>query len=149
MFSLSPPSLFSFMQHLTQTKQNPLSGRVSLVVPFLPFSAGEQAVVAHKYVLDLQEKVRQSIQVSGQQLVGRIILDVRQDGAICKLIAHEGYDASQGARSLKAAVETRIEDELVIRYLEEDGRIEDWQPMVRYTVDLSRNGVLSVFKTVE
>jgi ATP-dependent Clp protease ATP-binding subunit ClpA len=100
-------------------------------------------------VLDLTEKVRQSIQVSGQQLVGRIILDVRQDGAICKLIAHEGYDASQGARSLKAAVETRIEDELVIRYLEEDGRIEDWQPMVRYTVDLSRNGVLSVFKTVE
>ena len=51
--------------------------------------------------------------------------------------------------TMKAAVETRIEDELVIRYLEEDGRIEDWQPMVRYTVDLSRNGVLSVFKTVE
>jgi hypothetical protein len=48
---------------------------------------------------------------------------------------------------LKAAVETRIEDELVQRYLEEDGRIEDWQPLVRYTVDLARNGVLNVFKT--
>lgn len=76
-------------------------------------------------------------------------MDVRQDGAICKLLAGEGYDASQGARSLKAAVETRIEDELVQKYLEEEGRIEDWQPLVRYTVDLSRNGVLRVFKTAE
>lgn len=120
---------------------------MSLVVPFLPFSAGEQAVVAHKYVLDLQEKVRQSVQASGQQLVGCIILNVKQDGAICKLIAEEGYDSEQGARSLKAAVEARIEDDLVMKYLSEDGRIEDWQPMVKYTVDLSRNGALSVFKS--
>lgn len=93
--------------------------------------------------------MRQSIQLSGQQLVGRIILTVKHDGAICKMIAGEGYDASQGARSLKAAVETRVEDELVQRYLEEDGRIEDWQPLVRYAVDLSRNGVLSVFRCGE
>ena len=91
--------------------------------------------------------MRQSIQISGQQLVGRIILDVKQDGAICKLIAEDGYDPQQGARSLRSAVEARIEDQLVERYLEEDGRIEDWQPMVKYTVDLSRNGVVSVFKS--
>lgn len=102
--------------------------------------------MAHKYVLDIQEKVRQSVQTSGQQLVGRINLNVRQDGAICKLIAEEGYDSDQEARSLKAAVETRIEDELVMKYLSEDGRIEDWQPMVNYTVDLSRNGSLNIFK---
>jgi ATP-dependent Clp protease ATP-binding subunit ClpA len=120
---------------------------VSIVLPFLPFSEGEQAVVAHKYVLELQNKVLQSIQISGHQLVGRIILDVKRDGAICRLIAADGYDPDQGARSLKSAVETRIEDELVQRYLEEDGKIDEYQPVVKYTVDLARNGVLSVFKS--
>lgn len=102
-------------KQLKNTFGNPLSGRVSLVVPFLPFSPAEASVVAHKYVLDLQQRVLQRIQLSGQQLVGRIVLDVRQDGAICKLIAEEGYDSAQGARSLKQAVEGRIEDELVAK----------------------------------
>jgi ATP-dependent Clp protease ATP-binding subunit ClpA len=104
-------------------------------------------VVAHKYVLELQKKVLQSIQISGSQLVGRIHLVVKNDGAICRLIGSEGYDADQGARSLKAAVESRIEDELVQKYLEEDGQITDFQPLVTYTVDLARNGFITVVKS--
>jgi ATP-dependent Clp protease ATP-binding subunit ClpA len=104
-------------------------------------------VVVHKYILTLQATVLQSIQVSGQQLVGRIILDVKQDGAISVLIAKEGYDPQQGARSLKQAVEMRIEDELVGKYLEEEGMIEDMQEMTRYTVDISRAGMICIFKT--
>ena len=78
----------------------------------------------------------QSVQrPAGQQMVGRIQLDIKQDGAICKLIAEEGYDAGQNARSLKVAVESRIADE---KYLEEEGRIAEGQPLVRYVVDLSK-----------
>ena len=87
------------------------------------------------------------MQISGRQLVGRIILDVKRDGAVCKLIASEGYDPEQGARSLKSAVETKIEDDLVQKYLEEDGQIDEYQAVVRYTVDLARSGTLSVFKS--
>lgn len=115
--------------------------------PISPFSEGEQAVVAHKYVLELQNRVLQSVQISGHQLIGCIKLDIKRDGAICRLIASGGYDLDQGVRSLKSAVETRIEDELVRRYLEGDGKIDDYQPVVKYTVDLARNGILSVFKS--
>lgn len=115
-------------------------------MPFLPFSPGEAAVVVHKYILALQATVLQSIQISGQQFVGRIILNIKQDGAISALIAEEGYDPQQGAKSLKQAVDMRIEDELVGKYLEEEGLIEDLQDMVRYTVDVTRAGMISVFK---
>ncbi|KAH8896376.1 P-loop containing nucleoside triphosphate hydrolase protein [Thozetella sp. PMI_491] len=125
---------------------NPLSGRISVVVPFLPFSPGEAAVVAHKYLLELRGRVSQDIRLSGQQLVGNIVLEVRRDGALCKALAEEGYDSDQGARSLKATVEGRITDELVRLYLQEEGRISDSSPRTHYVVDLAENGVISVFK---
>ncbi|OCK78281.1 P-loop containing nucleoside triphosphate hydrolase protein [Lepidopterella palustris CBS 459.81] len=133
-------------KQLKSTFGNPLSGRISLVLPFLPFSPSEAAVIVHKYLLELQSHLSQAVQLSGQQLVGRINLCIKNDGAICSLLASEGYDADQGARSLKSAVELRVADELVGKYLEEDGRIEDGQRMVRYTVDVTRGGGLVVFK---
>jgi ATP-dependent Clp protease ATP-binding subunit ClpA len=110
--------------------------------------------VAHKYILGLQDKVRRNVKVSsqagaaatGRQLVGGITLHVRNDGAICTAIASEGYDPDQGARSLQAAVQSRIGDELVQSYLEEEGLIQDGQPLIEYTVEMARNGVLSVLK---
>jgi len=126
--------------------QNPLSGRISSIIPFLPFSPGEAAVVAHKYILELQRKVKETVRLSGKQLVGGILLEVRRDGVVCCQLAANGYDSDQGARSLRATVTSRIEDELVQAYLDEDGRIQDGQPLVRYVVDLAHNGVVSVFK---
>jgi hypothetical protein len=78
---------------------------LSIIVPFLPFSPGEAAVIAHKYVLGLKRKVIKAVQLSGEQLVGRIVLNVQRDGAICSLLGSQGYDPDQGARSLKLAVE--------------------------------------------
>ncbi|KAK0622410.1 hypothetical protein B0T14DRAFT_563862 [Immersiella caudata] len=125
---------------------NPLTGRITAVIPFLPFSPGEAAVVAHKYILELKAKVRQSIRASGRQLVGNILLEIRRDGAVCSTLAAEGYDSDHGARSLKAVVDSRIEDELVKAYLDEDGQIQDRQPLVRYVVDLTRGRSITVFK---
>lgn len=119
------------------------------MIPFLPFTPDEAAVVTHKYILELKNRVRQRVSSSGRQLVGNIILDIRRDGAICGILASEGYDSDQGARSLKAAVDSRVEAELVKAYLEEDGQIQDQQPLVRYAVDITRAGMVSVFKAIE
>jgi hypothetical protein len=43
-------------------------------------------------------------------------------------------------------VESRIADEVVHKYLEEEGRIFEGQPVVRYTVDLSRRGDLYLYR---
>jgi hypothetical protein len=129
--------------------QNPLSGRISVVVPFLPFSPTEAAVVAHRFVLELKRTVLRSVKMSGKRLVGNIVLELERDGAICKLLADEGYDPDQGARSLQSAVETRIGDALVQAYLEEEGEIDDYLPITKYRVGLSKNGALSVVKIMD
>jgi len=103
-------------------------------------------MIAHKFILELKRKVLQSISISSKQLVGHVVLDLQRDGAICKLLADEGYDMDQGARSLQAAVESRIGDALVQSYLEEEGHIDDQSPVVRYVVDLARDGSLLVLK---
>lgn len=108
--------------------------------------------MAHKYVLELKNKVLEPLKIGrdktkDRRLVGRVILNVKRDGAVCKSVASEGYDPDQGARSLKMAVESRIEDELVRKYLEEDREITENQPMEEYVVDITRIGVLAVYKS--
>jgi ATP-dependent Clp protease ATP-binding subunit ClpA len=87
--------------------------------------------------------------VSGKRLVGNVVLELERDGAICKLIADEGYDPDQGARSLQNAVESRIGDALVQAYLDEEGQIDDSLPMTKYRVSLARNGTLLVVKVTD
>lgn len=87
--------------------------------------------------------------MSGKRLVGNVVLELERDGAICKLIADEGYDPDQGARSLQNAVESRIGDELVQTYLNEEGPIDDYLPMTKYRVSLARNGTLLVVKVTD
>jgi ATP-dependent Clp protease ATP-binding subunit ClpA len=86
------------------------------------------------------------VRVSAKILVGQIILVIRRDGVICTLLAKDGYDTDQGARSLKKAVESKIADQLVLQYLEEDGWIQDKQDSLTYVVDAARNGILSIYK---
>jgi ATP-dependent Clp protease ATP-binding subunit ClpA len=134
-------------KQLKHTFGNPLSGRISAVLPFLPFSLGEQAVVAHKYILELKHKVLTPVNLSSGKLVGRVLLHIKSDGAVCKAVSTEGYDPDQGARSLQTAVKTRIEEELVHTYLEEDEVISETQPLADYTVDIQQDGTLLIFKS--
>ena len=87
--------------------------------------------------------------MSGKRLVGNVVLELERDGAICKLIADEGYDPGQGARSLQNAVESRIRDALVQAYLDEKGQIDDSLPTTKYRVSLARNGTLLVVKVTD
>ncbi|EPE05479.1 atpase aaa-5 [Ophiostoma piceae UAMH 11346] len=142
----------------------PVTGRVSDLIPFLPFSKGEQAVVAHKFVLDLAERVAAPVVLgpardqdmggtssgSGgegqQQLLGNIKLCVRRDASVCARLAKTEYSEDLGARSLFNAV-GHVKDRLVESYLDEDTEIEgtSGQPKTEYIVDI-RAGEIVVRK---
>ncbi|KAN0070517.1 P-loop containing nucleoside triphosphate hydrolase protein [Elaphomyces granulatus] len=73
---------------------SPLTGRISAFIPFLPFSPGEQAVVTHKYLLELSRKVRTPINLSvghDERLLGNIRLHVRKDSSVCRTLAEAEY----------------------------------------------------------
>jgi len=59
---------------------NHVVGRITRIVPFFPFEDAEAAVVAHKYVLQLQDDVKKPVQLAQNRLIGDIQLKVREDG---------------------------------------------------------------------
>ena len=123
-----------------------MSGRIPIIVPFLPFSEGEQAVVAHKYILELQNRVIEPLKADWDRLVGHIRLSIRGDAAVCRHIAKR-YDTGQGARSLKAAVDNLVEDVVISKYLEEETEIKAGQEISTFVVEVSQGEDLAVFKT--
>ncbi|EFX02940.1 ATPase, aaa-2 [Grosmannia clavigera kw1407] len=106
----------------------PITGRVSDFIPFVPFSKGEQAVVAHKFLLELAENVAQPVLIrqgaERAQLLGNVRLHVRHDASVCARLAEAEYSEELGARSLRKAVE-HVQDGLVESYLEDDEEIEE------------------------
>ncbi|KAK5658636.1 hypothetical protein OQA88_2029 [Cercophora sp. LCS_1] len=96
----------------------PFAGRVSCITPFLPFSAHEQAVIAHKYLLDLAASMKQPKAVQQNQLIGAVNLRFRNETALCRDLARKDYHANTGARSLEAAVKRRVRNAVVKKYLE-------------------------------
>ncbi|KAF2669830.1 P-loop containing nucleoside triphosphate hydrolase protein [Microthyrium microscopicum] len=98
----------------------PLTGRISAFIPFLPFSVGEQAVIVHKYLLELGESVEGPVNLSTgpkEKLLGNVRLRIRRDGSVCRILAESGYNIHLGARSLITAVDT-VKSRLVDEYLE-------------------------------
>jgi ATP-dependent Clp protease ATP-binding subunit ClpA len=125
--------------------QSPLTGRVSAFLPFLPFRPGEQAVVVHKYLLELSQKVRTSINLSAgenEQLLGNIRLRIRRDASVCRAIAEQEYHPDLGARSLLTAVKSLVEDVLVESYLEVEKGISETEKMMEFVVDVNGEQVL-------
>ncbi|KAJ2897400.1 hypothetical protein MKZ38_004701 [Zalerion maritima] len=118
----------------------PITGRVSEFIPFLPFSAGEQAVVVHKFLLELAQNVRAPVDLRegpSEQLLGNVRLRVWRDAAVCRSLAQEGYSADLGARSLSATVSQVVEDMLVDAYLDGEGEIVEGDDMRDFVVDVA------------
>ncbi|KAI0444098.1 hypothetical protein F4803DRAFT_561144 [Xylaria telfairii] len=73
----------------------PLSGRISEIIPFLPFSPGEQAVISHKGLMSPEETLRRPVVISpgGQSdnLVGNVRLEIEDETGLCSTIAREAY----------------------------------------------------------
>ena len=56
---------------------------MSVVVPFFPFTSGERAVMAHKYLLDLRDTFREPIGLKAKKLVRHSDLQIQNDGQLC------------------------------------------------------------------
>ena len=96
--------------------------------------------MAHKYILELTQKVRKKINLSfgpEEQLLGNVYLRVRRDGSVCKLLAAEGYDEDLGARSLIVTVKSVVEDAVVETYLEVNEEIVEDQKLTEFVVDIT------------
>lgn len=66
---------------------------------------------------------------------------VRNDVAVCKLIADENYDRELGIRSLKTATAQEVETVLNMQYLQDKALIEENMGPVVYHLE-ARNGEL-------
>lgn len=80
------------------------------MLPFFPFSPSEQAVVAHKYILNLKHILAADIDVDAATLMGHIKLDIEGETAVCRLLARTGYAVEHGARSIEREVEKSVRD---------------------------------------
>jgi hypothetical protein len=141
--SWSPSWRYLYCWQLTSL-QFPLAGRISVVIPFLPFSADEQVVIVHKYLLRLVRDIRGP--VSPERFIGNVILRMRRDATLCKALAEGGYDIDMGARSLETVVKSKVEALLVQRYLEGNSSIDENQEIEEYLVDVDNAGQIVIFR---
>lgn len=115
----------------------PLTGRITAIVPFLPFTAGEQAVVVRKYMLKLANTVRQPIDTGSKKFAGHTHVNYINDGQIALHIGKQYYISEIGARSLETAVDTRIKYRLAHAIQSEPELVKDEsndQALARYDV---------------
>ncbi len=111
-----------------------------MIVPFVPFSEAEAAVVAHKYILELAARVRGPVDLSGKVIIGNVDLKVVDDGNVCSYLSKEGYDPRFGARSLQGMVDACVEVEVHRQYLDIDEEIVERsndEPNAKATIKLA------------
>lgn len=110
-----------FMTHYTPA----VTGRINAIVPFFPFHLGEQAVVAHKFLLQLMREVRLPVDLSHdlRRYVGHLHLAPLKDSQLCVHIARQ-YIQDLGARSLANAVDG-IGRKLFVKYADTDEEVTE------------------------
>ncbi|KAI0449984.1 hypothetical protein F5B21DRAFT_492653 [Xylaria acuta] len=128
----------------------PLSGRVSEIIPFLPFSPEEQAVISHKGLMGLEATLKRPVVVSpnGQNdnLVGNIRLDIVDELGLCSAIALENYTPQLGARCILNAVADSICTPLMSQYLEVDEDLCNGQPETEFKVGVTAEKKIEVWR---
>jgi ATP-dependent Clp protease ATP-binding subunit ClpA len=91
----------------------------------VPFSEGEGAVVGHKCILELGKRIRGPIDLSRNNTIGNMDLNLVDDGLVCSYLSKNGYNHMFGARSLQHIVQERIEDEVCRQYLDIEEEITE------------------------
>ncbi len=126
-------------------KQPPVTGRISAIIPFLPFSKGEQAVIIHKHLLEFGRNIRTPINLTegeDEQLIGNVRLRIRRDALVCGILAQSEYHVDLGARSLISAVDT-IKTLMVEAYLGVDEEIAEGVGMSEFIIDVNGGEVVA------
>ncbi|KAI4169993.1 MAG: hypothetical protein LQ346_008911, partial [Caloplaca aetnensis] len=103
----------------------PLTGRLSAIIPFMPFSPEERAVTTYKFMRKLFNESRKPINVQEKQLARHIFLNFVDDGALASHIAQKYYFAELGARSLLKGVNMQILHKLTSAFLQNGSEITD------------------------
>ncbi|KAK3707710.1 hypothetical protein LTR37_011887 [Vermiconidia calcicola] len=85
----------------------PMAGRMRNVAPCFPFDQNEQAVVVHKFLMELVEQVRVPVSTSAltAHYPGHVHLAIKNDGKLCAHLADKSYIEELGARSLISAID--------------------------------------------
>ena len=112
-------------QSFQDTLGAPLTGRLSAIIPFLPFSKEEQAVTTYRFMRKLFNESRKPISVEANQLARHLFLNFVEDGALASFIAEKYYSPELGARSLLKAVNTQICHKLTNAFLAQEEEISD------------------------
>ena len=118
----------------------PLTGRISQFIPFFPFTEGEQAVVAYKFLRGLSNDVRGPINVEAREFARHLYLNFIDDGKIAQCLAKESYDNELGARSLKTAADSQVMQSLSEKFLCHSELITNEMnngPLAKYDVRVS------------
>ena len=106
---------------------------------------GEQAVVVHKYLLELGYAVEGPVNLSfgpQEKLLGDVRVRIRRDASVCRILAKAEYHEDLGARSLINAVDT-IKGLLVEAYLEVDEQIVESADKSVFLVDVQGNEIVA------
>ena len=125
-----------------RVSQAPLTGRVSAFMPFLHFSRGEQAVVVHKFLLELVEKVRDPPDLESGSVIGNISLRIKDDASICQAIAEAHYHPDLGARSLHNGVRAEVRNPLAREWMKVDEEAVEGGERAEYVVKMDGNRVV-------
>ena len=115
------------------------------IIPFLPFSKDEQAIVAHKFLLQLRKAVRAPVSLP-ENIVGNVNLHIRRETAVCIALAKGGYYSDTGARSLESEVTRKVKNPLVQIYLDGNSAVNENQPTEDYILDIDRHGNIQLSK---
>ncbi|KAH0543129.1 hypothetical protein FGG08_002555 [Glutinoglossum americanum] len=131
---------------------HPLAGRINAILPFLPFSLGEQAVVAHKFVLQLARSVRAPVKIpknpsEAENLLGNIDLIVRRDASLCLQLAKDEYSPDLGARSLQNGVDETVVQPLVMAYLGLNDEICEDGEAEKFEFDVQPDGEIVAYRS--
>jgi hypothetical protein len=124
------------------------------IIPFMPFSEEEQAVVTHRFFLELNKRIKQPINLNKKvsRYIGHSRIVLSDSKVICSKIAEQDFDREMGARSLKDAVK-RNEIEFASAYKNMDGLVKESLndgPLLKFNLQLRATAADTVlFKVVK
>ncbi|MDI1486223.1 MAG: hypothetical protein OHK93_005449 [Ramalina farinacea] len=127
----------------TTTLGAPLTGRISAIIPFVPFDNGEQAVTTYKFLRELWHLVREPINVEAKKFARHTYLKFVDDGALATHLARKHYVPELGARSLEKAVQREVRARLAYKQMEGREAFTDRMnnlPLTCFEVRLVRSG---------
>ncbi|KAL9029864.1 MAG: hypothetical protein Q9196_001942 [Gyalolechia fulgens] len=103
----------------------PLTGRLTAIIPFMPFSIEERAVTTYKFMRKVFNESRRDISVANKQLARHLYLNFVDDGQLASYISDKYYFPELGARSLQKGVNTQILHRLTSAFLATGDEVTD------------------------